>query len=260
MDPLCKLHSTYVCYVWKIINSNLSLSLYKLLQIDTFRQAIYNRISSQPDGNELRVPEVAAAQENGVDLIFNLGDPASFRPFGFVDCFGIKTCRPGISRDISFIHDLQRAFYSGYFRAHGLKAQVVFLPNGMVGSIYVASLAQNDRGMVNLSGLNDYLVYLLHEVLLPPQFQFHPAIYGDGIYTVMLCIISRFTGQLSPQERAMNIRMAGVRMSIEHCLGLHHIRFKIFNHPDLLKLFHRGEEAQHLVLVSFFNFELLQLF
>ena len=181
-----------------------------------------------------------------------MGDPASFRPFGFIDCFGIKTCRPGISRDISFIHDLQRAFYSGYFRAHGLKAQVVFLPNGMVGSIYVASLAQNDRGMVNLSGLNDYLVYLLHEVLLPPQFQFHPAIYGDGIYTVMLCIISRFTGQLSPQERAMNIRMAGVRMSIEHCLGLHHIRFKIFSNPDLLKLFYRGEEVRHLVLVSFF--------
>jgi hypothetical protein len=34
----------------------------------------------------------------------------------------------------------------------------------MVGSIYTASLAHNDWGMPNMSGLNDYLVDLLTAV------------------------------------------------------------------------------------------------
>jgi hypothetical protein len=51
----------------------------------------------------------------------------SFRIFGFLDDFGMPTARPGDTarRRWGFIDDIQRAFYSGYFRRHGLKAQVI---------------------------------------------------------------------------------------------------------------------------------------
>jgi hypothetical protein len=229
-----------------------------ILQVHTFRRAILDKLLLDPAGDELRVPEVAEAVEDGIQLRYSLGDPVSFRPFGFIDCFGVETNRVGdnlVRNPFTtgrLVHDIQRTFYSGYFRKHGLKCQVVFLPNGMIGSVFIAALAHNDRGMVNLSGINDYLVGLLHGVLLPPHYQMHPALYGDGIYQVLLCIISRFTGTLSPAEQAMNIRMAGVRISIEHLFGLHHNLFALFSHPDLLRLYHRGPEIRNLTLMSFF--------
>jgi hypothetical protein len=47
---------------------------------------------------------------------------------------------------------------SSYFRAHGLKAQVVFLPNGMIGSVYIASMRHNDNGILNMSNLSNACV------------------------------------------------------------------------------------------------------
>ena len=51
----------------------------------------------------------------------------TFRIFGFLDDFALRTGRPAgeYSRLRAAIPDIQRAFYSGYFQAHGLKAQVV---------------------------------------------------------------------------------------------------------------------------------------
>jgi hypothetical protein len=229
-----------------------------IVQVHIFRHAIVDKLLQDPDGAELHVPEVAEAVAAGLELRYLLGDRESFRPFAFIDCFGVQTNRVGDSlvrrRSAAgpLVHDLQRAFYSGYFRKHGLKCQIVFLPNGMIGSVFIAALAHNDRGMVNLSGINEYLVALLDGIFVPPDFQMYPAIYGDGIYQVLLCIISRFTGNLSAAEKALNIRMAGVRISIEHLFGLHHNLFALFNHPDLLRLYHRGPDIRNLTLMSFF--------
>lgn len=69
--------------------------------------------------------------ENGVAVdrtwIMHNFDFDSFRIFGFLDDFGMPTARPGDTarRRWGFIDDIQRAFYSGYFRRHGLKAQVI---------------------------------------------------------------------------------------------------------------------------------------
>ena len=69
-------------------------------------------------------------------------DLASFRPFAFVDDFAIPTARPATnaSRRNQLQHDIQRAFYSGYLRRHGLKVQVVFLLIGVIGSILITEL------------------------------------------------------------------------------------------------------------------------
>ena len=75
----------------------------------------------------------------------------SFRIFGFLDDFAIQTARVGDTgqRVDGLSHDVQRAFYSGYFRCHGLKAQVVYLPIGVIGSVFIETLRQNDNGVQN---------------------------------------------------------------------------------------------------------------
>ena len=88
--------------------------------------------------------------------------------FGFLDDFALPTARPGNSatRRYGFFENIQRAFYSGYLRCRGLKAQVVYLPIGLVGSVSITELCQNDNGVLNMSGLNNLsmlaLVRLFH--------------------------------------------------------------------------------------------------
>ena len=54
-------------------------------------------------------------------------------------------------------------YFSWYFRRHGLKAQVLLLSNGMIGSIFICSLWHNDNGAQNLSGLSEYLHQIWNE-------------------------------------------------------------------------------------------------
>ncbi len=86
----------------------------------------------------------------------------SFCIFGFLDDFSMPTARPGSSatRRHDYESDIQRAFYSGYLCRHGLKAQVVYLPIGIIGLVFITEQRQNDSGLLNMSGLNDYLVQL----------------------------------------------------------------------------------------------------
>jgi hypothetical protein len=74
-------------------------------------------------------------------------------------------------------------FFSHYFRGCGLKVQVIHLPNGMIGCIYICSLRQNDNGVLNLSGLNEYLIELLQPLYWRGQLPVYPAVYGDAIFT-----------------------------------------------------------------------------
>jgi hypothetical protein len=73
-----------------------------------------------------------------------------------------------------------------------LKVQVVQLPNGMIGSVFMASLHNSDSGMLNLSGLNFYLASLLQaRGLLLEDGNVFPGLYGDGIFPALSCIIAR---------------------------------------------------------------------
>ncbi len=69
-----------------------------------------------------------------------------FRFFGFLDDFGMPTPRPGslATRRHNYESDIQWAFYSGYLCCHGFKAQVVYIPIGIIGllfSVYYQKLA-----------------------------------------------------------------------------------------------------------------------
>ncbi len=82
--------------------------------------------------------------------------------------------------------------FSGYIKAHGLKYQTAFFPNGMVAGVYGTSGNNNDVGVLNLSRLATYLEQLLH-----PAFTLAggilPALYGDAIFQAVdyLTIIAK---------------------------------------------------------------------
>lgn len=174
----------------------------------------------------------------------------SFRPFGFLDDFAIPTAAPGIwaRRRNNFEHDIQRAFYSGYLCQHGLKAQVVYLPIGIIGSVFITELRQNDNGVQNISGLNNYLLRLLAGIFIDGLF---PSLYCDGIFAVLATILPWFTNP-TPELHLLNMRLASLRQSIEHVFGDHRIRFKLFGAPQYLHLFNQGVKVRRECLVSFF--------
>ena len=178
-------------------------------------------------------------------------DFESFRPFGVYDCVGVATGRPGgeAVRTEDLAHDVQRAVYSGYFRGWGLKCGVVYLPIGLIGCVFISELRQNDNGVQNMSGLNDYLCQLLNGCLLVSGL--FPALYTDGIFAVLATILPRFRNP-TPEQRLLNLLMASVREVIEHVFADHHNLLGLFKVPEFLWLYSRGVEIRRLCMVSFF--------
>jgi hypothetical protein len=144
--------------------------------------------------------------------------------------------------------DVQRAFYSGYLRSHGLKAQVVYLPIRIVGSVFISEIRQNDNGTLNMSGLSDYLVDLLTGNLIGRLF---PCLYCDGIFPILSTILPRYTNPTA-EERLLNLIFASQRQCIEHVFGDHRIHYKLFSVPNYLRLFNQGVKVRKECLLSFF--------
>ncbi len=89
-------------------------------QIDEFRQINCNRISHTPTQMELEVePTLANSEVLGIEY-------DDFRCWGFIDATDFRTKRTGSgpqpdgSRRV-YAYELQREFYSRYFRAQGIK-------------------------------------------------------------------------------------------------------------------------------------------
>ena len=144
--------------------------------------------------------------------------------------------------------EIQREFYSRYFRAHGLKYLSVLLPNGMTGAVFGATLSTADNGLINMAGLNEYLLRLLDRL---PTGHF-PSVYGDAIMQLTPVIQSYFRNP-SDRQRIWNRRMASCRMSIELDYGMLFNLFKILTSGEvLLHLFNNGEEVFQLGIVCFF--------
>ena len=175
----------------------------------------------------------------------------TFRPFGFLDDVAINGPRPGVAarRRYRFSDDIQRALYSGYLRAHGLKAQVVWLPIGIIGSVFITEIRQNDNGVQNISGLNNYLVQIFtaSAILIGNLF---PCLYCDGIFALLVTILPRFINP-TPIQYILNMRMASLREVIEHVFCDHWNRFQVFHVPRYLRLFDHGEKIRRMSLASF---------
>lgn len=186
---------------------------------------------------------------NDIHQLMNLSYEI-FCIFAMIDDYGQRTCRPGDSacQRNGYRHDIQRAFYSGYFHAHGLKSQVVFLPNVMVGSMYVVALSHNDKGMVNMSGIDEYLREIL---TFDPAMGGYPALYGDVGFDIKHTIIPRYGRPCTELQERFNKRMASVCVSIKHCFGLHSKLFKLFKSSHMLKIYKNGAYIHNLIMTSF---------
>ncbi len=106
--------------------------------------------------------------------------------------------------------DIQRAFYLRYLYLHMLKAQIVYLPIGIVGLVFITEIWQNNSGVLNMSGLNDYLVGLLSGNLVG---QLLPCLFCDGIFANLATISPRYTNP-TPEEQPLNLKLASQRQYI----------------------------------------------
>ena len=137
--------------------------------------------------------------------------------FGFIDCTIRQTCRPG---------EFQELVYTGYKKCHGMKFQAVVIPNGLVAHLSGPFRApQNDMGVLResrlLERLERYAIQPGSSPNDPPQWRFYQ-LYGDSAYGVSSVMISPYCGVVppTPEQRAWNAAMGGVRISVEHGFGL----------------------------------------
>jgi hypothetical protein len=203
--------------------------------LHTCWQLIYDALSSDA------IEEVEFMDGQVVDrrwILYHF-DFDCFCIFCFLDDFAMPTACPGslATRRHDYKSDMiQWAFYYGYLCHHGLKAQVVYLPIGVIGLVFITELWQNDSGLLNMSGLNDYLVGLLSGNLVG---QLSPCLYCDGIFANLATILPRYTNP-TPEEWLLNLKLASQRKCIEHVFGDHRNRFKLFSVPHYLRLFNQG--------------------
>lgn len=145
-------------------------------------------------------------------------DATYFSIFGFIDCTIRAICRPGggpAGRGGAGArrHDplIQRSFYQGWKKLHGLKWQAVVLPNGMIADCWgPVSARHNDLYTMRVSDIHDRVVVC--QAGRPRVYR----MYGDGIYPVLPGLTRRHRhNDLTPEEAAENAQMSKVRESVE---------------------------------------------
>jgi hypothetical protein len=250
-DPrrLSEMNDLFISYAYNAFYNKISgTSLDQWLpdKLDLCRELILSSVAS----GAIEEIEFEDGQVIDRQWITHHFDFDSFRIFGFLDDFAMPTARPGGSatRTHGFVENIQRAFYSGYLRRHGLKAQVIYLPIGIVGSIFITELRQNDNGVLNMSNLNDYLCWLLSGHFIRGLL---PCLYCDGIFAIHPTICPRFVNP-TPAQAYLNLKFASERQCIEHVFGDHRTRFKLFSVSHYFHLFDNGVKVRKQCLLSFF--------
>ena len=198
--------------------------------VNFFARYVYHKYYHRLSGKSMRywassVPEFRNAlwlkvcfTENGCQDIrvpFN-----RFRPFGWIDAMQHTMCRPGGGPQNEADdrredeNRIQRAFFTSYGKMHGMKTQALYLPNGMIGSVYFASVSHNDKGVVNLSGIEEELKTALAGYMLEDGMTY-PALYGDEIYEPSEVMV-----KANGQRDEFYLRLTSTWGDVEHVFGL----------------------------------------
>ena len=234
----------YFTFYNKITGTSLSQWLPR--QLDTCRRLVHNALCD----TAILETEYVNGEEVDHRWIRHHFDFESFRIFGFMDDYKISSARPqNVWRTLRVSLDLQRSAYSGYLRDHGLKSQLVWLPIGIIGCVFVCEMRQNDNGAQNMSGLNNYLVRLFQGRLLPTGL--FPCLFCDGIFAVLATIVPRYVNPTTP-EQLINLRLSNLRQQNEHVHARHKELFGLFSIPRRLMLYRKGVQLRRLVVMSFF--------
>ena len=209
---------------------------------DYFRRLIWDK-ARQPTGNEeRRFADGLIAEMQSLEVPFD-----DFRPFAYIDNTNVKTCRPGAGpvddgRRRENAHDLQRAFCSTYIKAHGLKGQCVCIPNGMWANVWGSSMRHNDKGVLNMSGLTDFLIDWFAENNMQLPGGAFPSMYADAIYENTLVVTRRIEDPANEMEELLNLRMNACRQVIEHLFGDLFQLFDLLNKKKKFRLYKKGKE------------------
>lgn len=120
-----------------------------------------------------------------------------------------KNCRPH-GHD-----DMQRELSSGHRRKHGLKYQVVMLPNGLLADVHGPFPGRrHDAFLLRESALNARLAAAQAGAAAQCK------VYGDAAYPILSHISRGFRGaNLTPQQSADNTAMSKARICVDWGFG-----------------------------------------
>ena len=93
-----------------------------------------------------------------------------------------------------------------------MKTLALHLPNGMIGSVYFCSISNNDKGAVNLSGIESSIKRAFDNARLADGVSY-PKVYGDEIFSPSETIC-KANGQITP----FYLRLSSTRGDNEHIL------------------------------------------
>lgn len=144
--------------------------------------------------------------------------PNHYRVCCYIDDTVIRICRPGAGPNPDGTrknNDIQRAFYNGWKKQHGIKYQSLEAPNGMCMHLFgPLSCRRSDLELLSLSNINETMRNLQEGEAA--QY----AGYGDGIFPILSHIISKHDGEnLSELLMDENNGMHSIRVSNEWSYG-----------------------------------------
>lgn len=117
--------------------------------------------------------------------------------------------------------NMQRAYYNGHKKRHGIYYQGIATPDGLISSLQGPFIGKTgDWRMWIRSGVQDKL----KDLLAPLPVRNRPLIYGDAAYKMGgFSLIGAFTAgpnqEISPEKRQFNKVMSSFRVAIEHSFG-----------------------------------------
>jgi hypothetical protein len=165
--------------------------------------------------------------------------PGEFPFFAFIDNTMNATCRPGGGPARDGIHaprnnpEIQRAWYNGWKKFHGLKWQTIDLPNGMNFKVDGPfSCRDND-----ITTLNSSAILLKLQVLLEMNQLHFYRIYGDSAYIVIdEGPLSARHQNPNPRQVLENKAMSSCREVIEWDYGDIGRYFKLLDYKHVLQI------------------------
>ena len=141
--------------------------------------------------------------------------------------------------------DMQREFYSGYYKHHGLKALFLQLPNGMVLVDAPTFILRGDARLYYSSGL--------HDILMDLELRGHGRnrVYGDSAFPNdrYSCRPHFYWHGMHPALRGENDAMASLRVVNEQGIGKGKVNFAFTDFPKNLKIF-RQRVPQHFMVAA----------
>ena len=171
--------------------------------VEKFRKAIWLKVCFDED------------KCMDINVVFTI-----FAVFSWIDAMQHEMCRPGggpIDSEDNRRRDenqIQRAFFTSYGKMHGMKTLALYLPNGMIGSVFFSSISHNDKGCVNLSGIEGAVKTALEQYKLSDGITY-PTMYGDEIFE-----FSEVMTKANGVDDLFTRRLTSTRGDVEHIFGL----------------------------------------